>query len=215
MTNKAIIVGLAAVAFAAPAAAQQTDSAAAFVGPRIEAKVGYEFVNSGVRGSQEIAGRGRFGAGSSGEDVTGGVEAGFDQQVGRVTLGAYAGIDFSHVNVTSPNRPYTTKTSHNLDAGVRVGLPIYAGVLGYVKGGYSVGRNKVQYLTGANQTLFNNYKRSRGGYHVGGGFEFPIENIFYAKVEYVYSQYKKYHPDATTELAFARHQILTGIGVRF
>lgn len=216
MKNVLFVGGLAAFAIAAPAAAQvapEVDNA--FTGPRVEAKVGYEFVNSGVRGSQDFAGRGTFGAGSSGESLTGGVEAGFDHQAGKLTLGAYAGYDLSRTKVSSPARPYNLKTGRNLTAGVRAGIVFYPGVIGYVKGGYSNGRNSVSYLTGANPTLFNSYKKNRGGYHVGAGFEFPVENRLYAKVEYVYSQYKKYQVDANNTLPFSRHQILTGIGIRF
>lgn len=206
-----LCLAVLATSAALPAHAQD---APIFTGPRIEGLFGYEFVSASPRNTQDFHGRGLFGDDSINEDVTYGVEAGYDVQVGGFVVGAYAGGLFGESIVDAAGRPYQFRTGRNITAGLRAGLPT-RGVLLYGKAGLSNGRLKEELLAGGTAATFTNYERNRNGFHVGGGVEIPLIEGFHTKVDYSYHQYRKVEIGTTDRLEFSRHQIVTGIGYRF
>lgn len=209
-----LIAGAAVAAAATPASAQDAGTGD-FTGPRIEARVGYEFTSAGIRDVRTFDNRGTFGGSPSGEQVTAGAEVGYDMQLGGIVVGAYAGVDFSDVSIRSPRQPLTFEAGRNFTAGVRAGVALQANVLLYAKGGYSNGRLNVEFQPGANQAPFANFDRDRSGYHLGGGVEIPVLTNFYVRADYTHTRYERFNYDANNEIRFSRHQLLGGIGVRF
>ncbi|MCY7398367.1 MAG: porin family protein, partial [Sphingomonas bacterium] len=165
MKIKALLLAASAFAAAAPAAAQDAPK---FSGPRLEGRVGYEFVNSGVRSTQEFGERGVFGDDRSNEEGMIGAEVGYDAQLSGIVLGGYAGVEISDANIDSAGRPFKFNSGRNMTLGVRAGVPLSPGALLYVKGGYSRGRLRVT-EEGPNPAVFADYDTGRNGYHVGGG----------------------------------------------
>src|SRR5688500_15664388 len=126
MLYKALIAAAAGLAAATPAAAQDTTDASTFSGPRAELRLGFEFIGSGVQDDQSFDERGSFGDDSSGEDVFGGVEVGYDHQLGsQFVAGVYAGLEFTDTTAGSAGgRPYEAETGRNFTLGARVGVPL-------------------------------------------------------------------------------------------
>lgn len=211
MKITAVLLAASAIAAAAPAVAQDAPN---YSGARIEGRVGYEFVNSGVRSTQVFGERGVFGDDASNEEGLIGAEVGYDAQLSGIVLGAYAGVEYSDANIGSAGRPYTFNTGRNMTVGVRAGVPLSPGALLYVKGGYSRGRLKVV-NEGPNPALFADYDTGRSGYHVGGGVELPFGTHYYARGEYVFHRYSPFDVTANDTLKFSRHQLVAGVGVRF
>lgn len=213
MIIKALLGAAAVVAVAAPASA--TD-ATKFNGPRIEGRVGYEFVNSGVRNITEFGQRGQFGDDASGEKPVYGVEAGYDMPLGNFVFGGYVGFEHTDTTIRSPSSPYEFKTKGNFTAGVRGGFAVTPDVLIYAKVGYSRGNQKPSmFLAGSNPALFNNYDNSRDGIHVGGGVEVPVIDRFYVRADYVFHRYNSFDVGSDQRLRFNRHELVAGFGVRF
>jgi outer membrane immunogenic protein len=210
------VIKIAAFALAAgiamPAAAQ--DAEPSFTGPRVEGRIGYEFVSASLRNTRDFQGRGQFGDDSIDENFNLGAELGYDAQVGSAVVGAYAGVTFSDARVQAVNGPYQFDLGRNITAGVRAGVPV-RGVLIYGKAGYSNGRLKEIILPGGNAALFTNYERNRNGFHLGGGFDVPVMQRGYARFDYTYNQYNKDDIGTTQELQFNRHQLALGLGYRF
>lgn len=211
---KILLAATTTLAAAAPAFAQDVSP---FRGPRVEGRIGYEFVNSGVRATREFGERGMFGDDASGEQEMLGFEAGYDMQVSGFVVGGYAGVDLTDTTISSPASPYEFDTGKNFTLGVRGGVALIPDVLVYAKGGYSRGKLNEKFLAGSDPALFDGYKSGRNGFHVGTGFEVALPSRFYAKAEYVYSHYKSYDVGTVNELElrFNRHQLLAGAGVRF
>lgn len=214
MTIKALLLAASAFAVAAPAVAQDASAGPSYTGARLEGRVGYEFVNSGVRSTQEFGERGVFGDDQSNEEGLIGAEVGYDAQVGGIVVGGYAGVEISDANIRSAGRPYTFNTGRNMTLGVRAGVALNPGALLYVKGGYSRGRLKVT-EEGPNPALFADYDTGRNGYHVGGGVELPFGTSYYARGDYVFHRYSPYDLSPGETLKFSRHQLVAAVGVRF
>jgi outer membrane immunogenic protein len=196
------------------AGAQDTTDSPTFTGPRIEGQFGYEFVGASPRNIQDFQGRDQFGDDSIDENVLFGVEGGYDQQVGNVVVGGYAGVDYGDARVQSINAPYQFSVSRQLTAGLRVGVPV-RGVLLYAKGGYSNGRLKETVQTGGNAALFADYDRNRNGYHIGAGFDVPVNSSLYTRFDYSYHEFEKFRIGSTQELEFNRHRVVAALGLRF
>ena len=114
-------------------------------------------------------------------DVVYGVDAGVDLPVGdRLTVGAEA---FS----TNP-----FETTRTIGAAARLGYAVTEDALIFARAGYS------NYQDVFNQEL--------DGLTVGGGVEFSISEMTYAKVEYRYSDF---------EQNVGNHGALVGVGLRF
>lgn len=218
MITKAVAVAAASLVAATPALAQDDVTTATYTGPRVEVRGGIDFVSSGVVSDQTFGDRGEFGDDERGShDALIGAEAGFDFAVGSsLVLGGYAGIEWSQSSIPSVNnRPYNFEAGRNITVGARVGVPVSRGAMVYAKGGYSNGRLKPEFLTGADRTLFNDYDSNRNGLHAGAGAEIPFMQRAYARAEYVYHHYKKYDAGATLAVPFRRHQLVAGVGFRF
>ena len=196
---------------AMPAQAQDAPS---YVGPRAEARFSYDFVGAGLRNTTNFQGRGTFGDDSSDEGTNLGVEVGFDAAAGPLVVGAYVGGEFGETQITNIGRPYRFETGPNYTVGGRVGI-VSRSVLVYAKGGYSNGKLKPLVLTGGDAAIFNDYDRSRDGFHVGGGAEFNLSGGLYGKVEYLHHRYDRATFPAGDELRFSRNQLIAGVGFRF
>ena len=217
MKSTYLAAAIAVAAFAQPAFAQ--DAAAPVQGPRVEVRAGFDRVQvkaSYDDGSTAVSGHDHK------DGVAFGGEFGYDRLVGpNVTLGAYAGVDFSTTKECSAvfgNDRACLKAGRNLTAGVRVATAVSPTISLYAKGGFSNGQVRLTYKDLADST--NNFKVSdnRDGFHVGAGAEVRFAHNVYGKVEYVYTDYSDYSVDNSAVTASAdakRHQVLTGIGVRF
>lgn len=212
MSTKYILALASALAAATPATAQVVPN---YSGPRVEGRIGYEFVNSGVRSTQEFGERGFFGADSSGEGPFIGAEVGYDARLSGVVVGAYAGFDYADTNIRSVNNPAEFKAKGNFTLGARAGIPLDAGVMLYAKAGYSRGKLKVDLLPGASPELFEGFDENRDGYHLGGGVELPILSQLYVRTDYTYTRFNDFERSDTQEIRFRRHQLSAAIGLRF
>jgi outer membrane immunogenic protein len=191
--KKIAFAAIAAVAVAAPAAAQE---GAPFTGPRIEALVGYDNLR---------------GAGDGRDGLAYGVAAGYDFQMG----GAVAGLEVEYTDsdvdgcatgfVVAADRICAT-AGRDLYAGGRLGFAVAPSTLVYAKAGYTnarVGLNYTDSVTPANDFRLSD---ELDGVRVGAGLEQKLGTNLYAKAEYRYSNY---------ESGFERHQVLGGVGFRF
>ena len=132
----------------------------------------------------------RVGVTAGADDVTGvrdttdivyGVDAGVDVGIGdRVTLGVEA---FS----TNPFEDERT-----VGAAARVGYAITPDVLGFVRAGYS--------------NYQDTFSRKLDGLTVGGGAEFALSDMSYARIEYRHSNFEE---------GVGNHGVLAGVGLRF
>ena len=213
MIIKALLASATILAAAAPAMAQDVNN---FDGARFEGRIGYEFVNSGVRNIREFGERGRFGDDASGEKPVYGGEAGFDFPVGNWAFGPYVGFEHTDTTIRSPTDSYEFKTKGNLTVGFRGGYAVNEGVLVFAKTGYSRGKiEPKKFLVGSIPTAFNDFEENRDGFHVGGGVEVPFAGNFFAKGEYVFHRYNSFDVTADQRLRFNRHQLVVGAGIRF
>jgi outer membrane immunogenic protein len=193
---------IAAATIATPALAQTHSN----TGPRIEATVGWDRVSLSAEGDSV-----------SNSGVTYGGELGYDYQIGTgAVLGAYAGIDGSSSKecVSAGTERACIKAGRNFTLGGRIGAPIRANSLVYVKGGYSNGRLSATYTDTAVPSDNQSGGQNLDGFHVGAGVQVGMRNGFYGKAEYVYTRY------STSDLfgddtRFDRHRVLAGVGYRF
>ncbi len=214
MNRKIFFAAACCAALAWPAHAQDTPT---YGGPRVEARIAYEWVSSGIRGTREFGERGTFGDDSSTQDQALGAEIGYDVPMERLVIGAYAGIEHTSATVVTSGRPaYSFKTGRNFTLGARAGVQLEPGAMLYVKGGYSNGRLRPVLGTGANPALFTGFERNRSGWHIGGGAEMPIRSRMYVRADYVHTRYKAFEISATDEeVPFSRHQLWGALGIRF
>lgn len=204
--------GIALLAAAAPVAAQT------FTGPRIEGRVGWDGNNISIKDQRTFSGRGEFASGSTASDFAIGAEAGFDVALDKVVVGAYVGYDTGEVDEPDTLRGVTFKTGRNITAGARAGFAVTPSVLLYVKGGYSNGRVRPDFLstaTAAQQAAFADFKRNRDGYHFGGGLEFAVTDNIYGRVDYAHHKYDEFQINTTDEFSYDRNVLLGAIGFRF
>lgn len=141
MKSFAIVAAVAAITAATPALASD------FAGPRIEVTAGADDVTAGVDPT----------------DVTYGVGAGYDLQLGNVVAGVEASVDNAF-------------DRRDLGVGARLGYVVNENVLAYGKVGYSDWRQ----VSG----------RSIEGLRLGGGLEVNVAGPFYGKVEYRYTDFE-------------------------
>lgn len=215
MSFKYLAVALATAAFTTPAFAE----AGPLEGPRAELHAGFDRIRVKAHYDDGVTAV----SGSDHKDgfLFGG-ELGYDKLVGpNVTLGAYAGVDFSSVKQCSSvfgNDKACVEAARNFTLGVRAATALSPTLSLYAKGGYSNGRVKARYRDFADST--NNFSASenRGGFHLGAGLEARLAHNFYGKVEYDYTDYSNFHDDVagvSYGVDARRHQLLTGVGVRF
>jgi outer membrane immunogenic protein len=197
--RKILCAAVLAACFSSPAFAN-------FSGGRIEGRVGWD------RPGLEIDfddGEDQFSFSDSDDGLLYGVEAGYDFQMSEhVVLGIYGGFDMSDTKRCGPlfgNDEACLKVRRNLTDAVMV----------YAKGGYSNGRIKATYEDFGDPTNNDSASESRGGIHVGAGLELALGTMAYAKIEYVYTDYKSFLLDDFTKGDFDRSQVIGGIGIRF
>ena len=147
------------------------------------------------------------------DDVSFGVEAGYDLDLGSAVVGAYAGADFPNVESCdaafgSDEFCYTAKRNYNL--GARAGFKVGGPILLYGKAGYSSGRFKSTYENVTDPTRDFSDSDNQRGIHYGAGIEAGFSR-FYAKAEYLRTDYKE--GDLGHDVA--RDQLKVGAGIRF
>ena len=147
------------------------------------------------------------------DDVSYGVEAGYDLDLGSAVVGGYVGADFPNVESCdavfgSDEFCYTAKRNYAL--GARAGFKVGGPILVYGKAGYSSGRFKAVYQNLADPSEDAEASGNERGIHFGAGAEVAIAS-FYAKAEYLRTNYEE--GDLGHDVA--RNQVKLGVGIRF
>ena len=147
------------------------------------------------------------------DDVSFGVEAGYDLDLGSAVVGGYVGADFPNVDSCdgvfgSDEFCYSAKRNYNL--GARAGFKVGGPVLLYGKAGYSSGKFKAVYNDITDPSNSVEGSGSERGLHYGAGAEVAFAS-FYAKAEYLRTDYEE--GDLGHDVA--RDQIKVGVGIRF
>jgi outer membrane immunogenic protein len=216
MNFVALAAAFALAVTAAPVLAQ--DASTPFSGPRIEGRIGWDRPDIRVTltdGTDRL----RRSAGKSG--VTYGGEIGYDQGLGSLVLGAYAGIEGASAKECGEligNDRACLRAGRNIAAGVRAGTQVAESFMLYGKGGYSNGRASVDYRNDDLIVADINEGHNFDGFHLGAGVEAVLSNRVYGRLEYVYANYgseRERLEDVTGTLKPSRHQVVYGLGVRF
>jgi outer membrane immunogenic protein len=182
-------------------------AAADFTGPRVEARVGWD---SGELSSEFLGERFAL----DGDGVAYGLELGYDQGFGGAVIGAYGGFELSSTKlcIREEDEEFCAKMRRNFTAGVRAGALVSPPVLLYAKGGYSNGRIGLDDEFEDEDEVSG---RSRGGFHLGAGFEYS-GGPTYLRGEYVFTRYNSFRDeDEGTDARFRRHQVMVSVGYRF
>lgn len=203
-TSMLFLAGAASLLGAQTAFAQETGKSPAqsFAGPRAEVTVGLDQSSDDVTiGGSEVTGLRVGGA------------IGYDVAIGkRVTLGVEAGIGWMAAGHTKvgPFPPDTNifkiSGAHDADVSARIGYAVSPKTLIYAKAGLADGTYRTSWGNGQSYTPHDDE-----GLRVGGGIEQKLTRNVYAKAEYRYTMYGDRPGDNDT----SRHQLLTGVGVRF
>ena len=182
---------LAATAAASPALAQQ---GAPFTGPRVEGIIGWDRVQADGAGQ---------------DDITYGINAGYDMQMGFGLVGGE--VEFTDSDTRScvgsasvADPELCAKAARDLYVGGRVGTVVGSRALLYAKAGYTNAKFKLTSDDGTTETSFGSSEFD--GVRVGAGAEYAVGPNSYVKAEYRYSNY---------EDGLERHQALGGFGFRF
>lgn len=193
---------LAALAFASPAMAQEDPDDSSFTGPRAEAIVGWDKVDTDVPGSDSKDGV-VFGGAVGYDFQTGGAVIGFEgEATGATTRDSSTGL-------VVPGDAYRVKAGRDLYVGGRVGFVAGDKALIYAKGGYSNARVNTRYTSGTTVTEDHD---DLDGWRAGAGVEIKLGGNVYAKGEYRFS---KYNDIDATNVDLKRHQVVGGVGIRF
>lgn len=214
----AVLPLFATLAVAAPAQAQDAAEASP-VSIRAELNFGYDELRALYR-FNNFAQSAKFGE----SGVTSGAEAGVDVNVANLTLGGYAGINFSQVescngSVIVANDDFCFDAGRSVRAGLRGGLNMGDGGLIYIKGGLSRAKLQASYTRPSTATIpgvrFNDSETVKG-YHIGAGAEIGLGRSAYAKGEYIYESYNSaFNVPTGDRVKPTRQQILFGVGFRF
>ena len=185
-----LVSAIALAAAATPAAAQNN-----YDGFRAEARIGYETPTISLEGDDD-----RYELGNA---VSYGGEIGLDIAVSpSVTVGPYASLEESNVELEDDAEGVTLDVGSNRQLGGRVGFGL-GGLLGYVKLGYSDLKLSIEDGEG-----FRLSDRASG---IGGGF--GLEGNFgrstYYGVEVNYSDFGE-----TEGVGLQRGQVAGKIGIR-
>lgn len=222
LTLPVLGVGLAA-AIAGASTAHAQDPATPFVGPRVEAVVGYDHNRSGS--TVDIDPSRNTKQSINGVVYGGGV--GFDLPLGdQIRVGAEAELTGSSAKWDNNNGVPNTfnlgrvKADRDIYVGGRVGVVASPQTLVYVKAGYTNARYG---LLGSNGTTSLGQHLDAGGYRLGAGVEYAVTSKAYTKLEYRYSNYSRADfnfggqtPDSSTfAIDTDRHQVMVGAGLRF
>lgn len=223
MTATLLAAGAAVTAAAVPSLAAAQDGRAPFVGPRVEAIVGYDHLRSGSSVDNDASRDLK----QSIDGVTYGVGVGYDTALGNsVRAGVEAEISDSSAKWDNNNsRPNTfnlgrVTADRDIYVGGRIGFVTSPSTMVYVKGGYTNARFG---LEGTDGTVNRNQRLDTDGYRVGAGVEYQLSGNAYVKGEYRYSNYSKGEfdfagttPDSSRfNIDTDRHQVVVGAGLRF
>jgi outer membrane immunogenic protein len=198
---------------ASPAAAQE------FSGFRFEGRLGYDWVSLEAEYNDPTQ---RLTYASDEDGFTFGGEVGYDFPVGNgVTLGVYAGADFSDADFCTTVAQVDQaclEVKRDLYVGGRAGLQVGPSTLLYAKAGYSNGQAEIEYedVDGLVDDLIDS--GSRDGWHFGAGVEQNFGPNFYGKLELLYTIYSDLdfeNPDYIVTLDGNRTRVMGGLGLRF
>lgn len=184
--KKFVIAGAAAALFAIPAAA----NAQAFV----QAETGLDSISYG---------------GESKEGVAYGISAGYDLPLsGGMFVGVQGTVadstaKFCESDVLTTGDRLCVKTGRDLAAVVRLGTSVGPKSKLYVLGGYTNARLRATYDDG---TTSDSAGDNGDGWRLGAGYQYDINDKFFVKAEYRYSNY---------EGDFSRHNGIVALGAKF
>jgi len=186
MNRFSVAAGVAALVFASSSA-----SAADLTGSRIEARLGWNSVSA---------------MDESESGVVYGVAIGHDFAVSpKVVIGGEVAFDLNNAKecVSAFGEEACLKAKRDLSVAARIGYLVAEDALLYAKAGYANGRIRATYDDGVDKI---GVSEDGDGVVLGAGLEHNFSGKLYAKVEYSYTNY---------EADFSRHQIITGLGIRF
>jgi len=188
-----------------------TAQAQTFSGPHAEAVAGVshesrDVLNQGLKDGSFVYGGG----------------GGYDIRTGNVVLGVLGEISGTTNNncgtydiMATPQTPsfagrVCARGQRSLFGGARLGYVLGDHTLGYVLGGYENVRSRAS-VDGkiGNVAEKRSGHDSENGFRVGAGFEHALSRNAFIKAEYRYSRTGAQNP--TSE----RHQIVSGVGIRF
>lgn len=202
-TKLSIVALVASSAVGAPAFAQSQDQS--FAGSHAEVIAGWDRVND----------KSSFDASRDG--VTFGGNIGYDIQRGSTVFGVEGEVTGSSIsdrssNVLNAGDRLRVKAGRDLYVGGRLGFLAGPNTLLYAKAGYTNAQFITDYSSPNSTPALDLRSRDNlGGWRLGAGAEFKLTNQVFAKAEYRYSNYGSQANGVDPE----RHQIVTGIGVRF
>ncbi len=210
------ITGLVcSLAFAGAANAQD------FPGLRFEGLLGWDHVGAALDYEDIDFPEDNFKETGSTDGFLVGAAIGYDVPVGPVYLGVEGSIDIPINNRCEEvygDDAACFKTRSNLAIGGRIGVPASKSALLYVGAAYVSGEAEISYTDDFDPDFDLSYSDRQGGYRLSGGAEVRLTGNWFAKAEYRYSDYDDYSVSEGTEtanLSFDRHQVVTGLGVRF
>jgi outer membrane immunogenic protein len=202
-TKLSIAALIATTAFAAPAFAQSQDQG--FGGSHVEVITGWDHVND--KSSYD----------ASKDGVTYGGNIGYDVQRGSTVFGVEGEVTGSSISdrgndVLTPGDSLRVKAGRDLYVGGRLGFLATPRTLIYAKAGYTNAQFITDYSSPNSTPALDLRQRDNyDGYRLGAGAEFKLTDKVFAKAEYRYSNYGSQANGVDPE----RHQIVTGLGVRF
>ncbi|WP_333573741.1 outer membrane protein [Sphingomonas sp.] len=202
-TKLSIAALIATTAFAAPAFAQSQDQG--FAGPHAEVIAGWDRVND--KSSYD----------ASRDGVTFGGNIGYDVQRGSTVFGVEGEVTGSSISdrsndVLNAGDRLRVKAGRDLYVGGRLGFLAGPRTLIYAKAGYTNAQFITDYDSPATTPALSFRQRDNyDGWRLGAGAEFKLTDKVFAKAEYRYSNYGSQTNGVDPE----RHQIVTGLGVRF
>ncbi|MET3724707.1 outer membrane protein [Sphingomonas trueperi] len=204
-TKLSIAALIATTAFAAPAFAQSQDQS--FNGSHVEVITGWDHVND--KSSYD----------ASKDGVTYGGNIGYDIQRGSTVFGVEGEVSGSSISdrsgdVLTAGDRLRVKAGRDLYVGGRLGFLAGPRTLIYAKAGYTNAQFITDYDSPATATapaLSFRQRDNYDGWRLGAGAEFKLTDKVFAKAEYRYSNYGSQANGVDPE----RHQIITGLGVRF
>mgnify|MGYP003647712955 FL=1 len=205
-------IAIAAILAASAASAQ------AQTGFRADVHAGWDQIT--VQESAEVEDEAFSGKERESGVVYGG-ELGYDHSFGMVSLGAYAGIAGSSTKECSEvyaEVETCAEAGRNITLGVRGGVNVTPSTLLYVKGGYSNGQLRLNYIDHVDEDNSFGVHENMDGYHLGAGVQMTFVSGLYAKLEYVRTDYDDYaisDGDAALRGGLDRDNVIFAVGMRF
>lgn len=200
----------------------------AFVGGRVELRTGWDHVRADSDTAENQADGALYGLGF-----------GYDKMFGKFFVGGFAGIDWSTAVAENATSSTTTGTltivtidsvveqspMRDMEVGLRAGYRVNKYISAYGLAALTNAKSEVVTETTTTTDLdpsdpgvtiekeesTSSFEQYQDGWRIGAGSEFEIIQGVFGKAEYRYSNY------GTDELGddVTRHQVMTGIGMRF